>query len=68
MLGCGNILLALALLMAAPVATMAQTTDNRSPQSGRLSELAEYAFAIPPYGPKRLSTSAAQLRETSSAG
>jgi hypothetical protein len=38
MLGCGKVLLALALLMAAPVATMAQTTDNQPAPSGQSSQ------------------------------
>ena len=38
MLGCSKILLALALLMAAPVATMAQTTDNQPAPSGQPSQ------------------------------
>src|SRR3954454_13513723 len=38
MLGCGKILLALALTMAAPVATMAQTTDNQPAPSGQPSQ------------------------------
>src|SRR5204863_1382467 len=38
MLGCSKILLALALLMAAPVATIAQTTDNQPAPSGQPSQ------------------------------
>jgi hypothetical protein len=38
MLGYGKILLALALTMAAPVATMAQTTDNQPAPSGQPSQ------------------------------
>jgi len=38
MLGCGKILLALALLIAAPITTMAQTTDNQPAPSGQSSQ------------------------------
>jgi hypothetical protein len=38
MLGCGKILLPLALMMAAPVATMAQTTDNPPAQTGQTAQ------------------------------
>src|SRR5882757_2821808 len=53
MLGCGKILLALALMMAAPVATIAQTTDNQPAPSGqpslpRPSQPAAQAPASPP--------------------
>ena len=52
MLGCGKILLALALMMAAPVATMAQTTDNQpapgQPSLPPPSQPAAQAPASPP--------------------
>src|SRR5258708_7556598 len=54
MRGCGKILLALALMMTAPIATMAQTTDNQPAPSGQQpsqappSQPAAQAPASPP--------------------
>ncbi len=42
MLGCGKMMLALALLLtAAPLATMAQTTDNQPAQAGQPGQSTE---------------------------
>lgn len=51
MLGCGRMMLALALVMATPLATLAQTTDNQPAQAGQSAQPAVQPPTPPPPAP-----------------